>query len=77
MQTPSKVKISCVKFRNIHGTYRNEVAIKLTCSKDYPCSDVELANINLEYIGKKKPEPSWCANVWGNSTGTVQPPPCI
>ncbi|KAJ0989754.1 hypothetical protein J5N97_008110 [Dioscorea zingiberensis] len=75
--TPSKVKISRVQFDNIAGTYRNPVAVKLVCSEDYPCSDVGLGDIDLEYIGDSKPEPNSCVNVQGYSNGNVKPASCI
>lgn len=52
--SPSKVKISNVHFRNIKGTSTSDVAVTLSCSSSVPCEQVELANINLTYVGTSK-----------------------
>ncbi|KAF2316955.1 hypothetical protein GH714_007787 [Hevea brasiliensis] len=52
---PSKVKINNVSFKNIQGSSTTPIAIRLNCSSSVPCEKVELANINLEYIGADGP----------------------
>ncbi|KAK7246221.1 hypothetical protein RIF29_41081 [Crotalaria pallida] len=58
---PSKVKISQVTFKNIRGTSATKEAVKLICSKSYPCQGVELSEINLTYKGG--PVTAICTNV--------------
>ncbi|XP_031283013.1 exopolygalacturonase-like [Pistacia vera] len=60
---PSRVKINNVSFKNIRGTSATPVAVKLACSSGVPCDGVELANIDLKYIGKEGPISSECSNV--------------
>ncbi|KAK6134467.1 hypothetical protein DH2020_031784 [Rehmannia glutinosa] len=43
----SKIQISNITFRNIHGTCTTRDAVKLVCSKINPCHDIALENINL------------------------------
>ena len=63
LQLPSRVKISNFSFKNIRGTSATPVAVKLACSSGVPCEGVELANIDLKYIGKEGPITSECSNV--------------
>ncbi|KAF8391648.1 hypothetical protein HHK36_023955 [Tetracentron sinense] len=72
-QVPSRVKISQVSFRNIRGTSATQLAVKLVCSKGMPCQNVEVGNINLQYIGKEGPVTSHCANVKPILTGKQIP----
>ena len=51
MQSPSKVKISNVSFRNIQGTSQTPNGVVLHCSSGVPCENVELNNINLKFNG--------------------------
>ncbi|KAJ0027692.1 hypothetical protein Pint_36050 [Pistacia integerrima] len=60
---PSRVKINNVSFKNIRGTSATPVAVKLACSSGVPCDGVELANIDLKYIGKEGHISSECSNV--------------
>ncbi|KAK9287789.1 hypothetical protein L1049_016229 [Liquidambar formosana] len=50
----SKVKISNVHYKNIRGTSTTPVAVNFMCSKQFPCQNVELFNINLKYVGNKQ-----------------------
>ncbi|XP_041006508.1 exopolygalacturonase-like [Juglans microcarpa x Juglans regia] len=74
-QTPSKVKISNVSFKNIRGSSATAEAVKLTCSKSIPCQNVQLQNINLSYKGSGQAK-STCQNVKPSFSGTQNPPPC-
>ncbi|KAK6918764.1 Glycoside hydrolase, family 28 [Dillenia turbinata] len=49
---PSQVKLSKVSFKNIRGTCKTPLAVKLACSSGFPCQGVEIGDINLTYNGK-------------------------
>ncbi|XP_076916472.1 polygalacturonase-like [Bidens hawaiensis] len=57
---PSKVKFTNVSFRRIRGTSSSKVAVKLICSADIPCENVEVANINFRF--NEEPANSRCTN---------------
>ncbi|WOH05798.1 hypothetical protein DCAR_0625219 [Daucus carota subsp. sativus] len=75
-QAPSKVKISEVSFKGIHGTSSTKVAIKIACSKGIPCQNVELNDINLQYHGPDGNGVSQCVNVLPTMNGQIFPPAC-
>lgn len=83
VQSPSRVKISDVKFRNIRGVSQSKVAVNLLCSKLIPCKGVELGDIHLTYGGTAGDggdgggATASCANVDGLSLGSVIPPACL
>ncbi|KAJ1406089.1 Pectin lyase fold/virulence factor [Sesbania bispinosa] len=60
-QTPSKIKISKVTFKNIKGTSKSKEAVILNCSKGVPCEDVELSDVSLTFNGA--PTTAKCVNV--------------
>nr|XP_043620069.1 exopolygalacturonase-like [Erigeron canadensis] len=72
---PSKVKLSNVSFRNIRGTSKTKVAIKLACSAGTPCENVEVADINLTVKGGGMAV-SECSNVKPKVVGQNIPPAC-
>ncbi|KAG0463121.1 hypothetical protein HPP92_021597 [Vanilla planifolia] len=76
-KNPSLVKISNVKFRNIRGDTKTKNAIYLVCSDAFPCEGVELSNIDLRYNGLRDAAIASCANVRGQTLGSVFPPSCI
>ncbi|XP_050205675.1 polygalacturonase-like isoform X2 [Mercurialis annua] len=47
----SRVKISNVRFKNIHGTSSTPIAVQLICSSSLPCERVQLGGITLRYTG--------------------------
>ncbi|MBA0755404.1 hypothetical protein Gogos_021200, partial [Gossypium gossypioides] len=59
----SKVKLSNINFKNIHGTSALPEAIKIICSTTLPCENVELANIEITHSGPTRPAVSQCLNV--------------
>ncbi|KAK9096178.1 hypothetical protein Sjap_021675 [Stephania japonica] len=67
----SLIQISKVKFNNIRGTSASSVAISIICSKTFPCSDVELSEINLKYNGGDTS--STTANVKPRVSGQIFP----
>ncbi|KAH9678954.1 polygalacturonase ADPG2 [Citrus sinensis] len=57
----SAVHIKNVVFKNIRGTSASDEAVKLDCSKSYPCEAIVLENINLQ---SEEDEPkALCNNV--------------
>ncbi|GAV74601.1 Glyco_hydro_28 domain-containing protein [Cephalotus follicularis] len=73
---PSRVKLSNVSFKNIRGTSASHVAVKLSCSKAYPCNGVVLQDINLTYKGPEGPAISACSNVNPKVGGGQNPKAC-
>ncbi|EPS57665.1 polygalacturonase 5, partial [Genlisea aurea] len=71
----SGVRIKNVRYENIYGTSANQVAIKLNCSKKFPCSGIELDDVNLTY--GQKPAVASCANAVGKNSGNVVPDGCF
>ncbi|KAK9145969.1 hypothetical protein Sjap_005872 [Stephania japonica] len=82
-QSPSRVKISDISFRNIRGTTSSPVAVTLDCSKGIPCQGINLDNVHLTLVdqktsqrGQKPSATAFCQNVKAKYTGTQFPPPC-
>ncbi|KAL3828435.1 hypothetical protein ACJIZ3_017237 [Penstemon smallii] len=72
----SGVRVSDIKYEDIHGTSATKVAVKFDCSKTYPCNGITLNEVNLTF--KDKPATSSCANAGGIASGTVvQPTSCL
>uniref|UniRef100_A0A0D9ZER4 Polygalacturonase n=1 Tax=Oryza glumipatula TaxID=40148 RepID=A0A0D9ZER4_9ORYZ len=72
----SAVEISNVVFKNIAGTTISKSAITLNCSKNYPCYDISLQDINLEMVDDNGATGSTCQNAKWRKSGTVVPQPC-
>ena len=66
-QSPSKIKISKVSFKNIQGTSATQEGVILICSSGVPCDTVELNNVDLTFNGA--PATAKCANVKPSMTG--------
>ncbi|XP_022972202.1 exopolygalacturonase-like [Cucurbita maxima] len=77
---PSRVRISDVHFVNIKGTTISPVAVKLVCSKRFPCQNIEMSNVNMKYSGrpndKALPFRSDCTNAKVGYRGLQFPAPC-
>ncbi|XVF20736.1 hypothetical protein REPUB_Repub12eG0028600 [Reevesia pubescens] len=76
LKLPSRIKLSNISFKNIHGTSLNKEAVKIMCSSDSPCKGVELADIDLAYKGPEGPAISQCLNVNPKLTGKLNPSIC-
>ncbi|CAM0877100.1 unnamed protein product [Alopecurus aequalis] len=72
----SAVEISNIVFKNIRGTTTSKDAIKLSCSKNAPCSDIALGNIELKLESGKGDIESTCQNAKWRKSKNVVPLPC-
>ncbi|XP_073035032.1 polygalacturonase-like [Primulina eburnea] len=77
LDTPSLVKISNVKIDKIKGTTNDPVAVTLICSRNKPCENVQVGNIDLTYDGRLGPITTKCSNVKPSLTGKQNPPLCV
>ncbi|XP_028783916.1 polygalacturonase-like [Neltuma alba] len=68
-QTPSKVQISRVSFKDIRGTSATKEGMILICSSGVPCEKVKLTNINLKFNGT--PVIATCKNIKPQVFGNV------
>ncbi|XP_022930689.1 exopolygalacturonase-like [Cucurbita moschata] len=75
-QVPSKIKISKVSFENIRGSSATPVAIKLICSRSFPCEEVKFRDIDLTPNGITGPITSQCTNVRPIVSGKQNPKIC-
>ncbi|KAK1282256.1 hypothetical protein QJS10_CPB22g01500 [Acorus calamus] len=73
--TPSRVRLSDIKFKNVRGTSSTPVAVSLDCSPGVPCRNVHLNDVHLDFSGGS-PAKSACDNVHASYSGTQIPPPC-
>ncbi|KAM0063062.1 putative endo-polygalacturonase [Helianthus debilis subsp. tardiflorus] len=71
---PSKVKLTNVSFRRIRGTSATKVAVKLVCSAEVPCENVEVADVHLTFNGG--PATSACSNAKPKVVGQNVPGVC-
>ncbi|KAG8061324.1 hypothetical protein GUJ93_ZPchr0003g18348 [Zizania palustris] len=72
----SAVEVSNVVFKNIKGTTISKNAITLNCSKNFPCYDIALQDINLKMEGGSGGTGSTCQNAKWRKSGIVVPQPC-
>ncbi|EXC34926.1 hypothetical protein L484_020043 [Morus notabilis] len=77
LKVPSKVKLSNISFKKIHGTSSTPLAVNLVCSSGAPCQNVVIQDINLKYSGSQGPITSKCKNVKPTVGGVQNPAACI
>ncbi|CAN8269547.1 unnamed protein product [Cochlearia groenlandica] len=75
-QKASTIKLVNISFKKIRGTSGNRDAVKLLCSKGYPCKNVEVGDININYNGADGPATFQCSNVSPKLFGTQSPKAC-
>ncbi|KAI4331022.1 hypothetical protein MLD38_029252 [Melastoma candidum] len=73
---PSLIKIQDVSFKNIRGTSSTPEVVKLACSSQFPCKNVQFGNIDLVYHGDKGPATTTCTNIRPAIFGNQNPPLC-
>ncbi|XP_071720542.1 polygalacturonase-like, partial [Rutidosis leptorrhynchoides] len=72
----SGVKISNVRYQDVHGTSATKVAVKLDCSKTYPCRGIKLQDVNLSFRNQRLAS-AYCANAAGTTSGVMKPTGCF
>ncbi|KAK5842815.1 hypothetical protein PVK06_005211 [Gossypium arboreum] len=73
----SKVKLSNISFKNIHGTFARPEAVKIICSATLPCENVELVDIEITHSGSTGAAISQCLNVNPKVSGKKNPAACF
>ncbi|PKA60211.1 Polygalacturonase [Apostasia shenzhenica] len=71
----SGVKISDVRYSDIHGSSATVVAVRFDCSSSNRCSGIRLEEIKLTY--GNEPAISFCNHAAGFNSGVVQPRSCL
>ncbi|KAL0857921.1 hypothetical protein Bca101_063075 [Brassica carinata] len=72
----STIKLVNISFKKIRGTSGNKDAVKLLCSKGYPCQNVEIGDIDIKYSGADGPATFQCSNVSPKLLGAQSPEAC-
>ncbi|KAK3408281.1 hypothetical protein EUGRSUZ_J00557 [Eucalyptus grandis] len=67
------VQVRNVTYTNIRGTSASEEAIKFDCSRNHPCEDIFLQDINLRSESSVKSTEASCLYVRPTQTGIVSP----
>lgn len=73
----SKVAVSDVVFKNIHGTSNTPEAITLNCANNLPCQGIQLINVDLKYNRSGNKTMAVCKNVAGKSSGLAKELACL
>ncbi|OEL20584.1 Exopolygalacturonase [Dichanthelium oligosanthes] len=73
----SKVAVSNVIFKNIHGTSNTPEAITLNCANNLPCQGVQLVNVDLKYNKSNNKTMAVCKNAAGKSIGVAKELACL
>lgn len=70
------MKISNVKYQDVHGTSATKVAVKFDCSKKNPCRGITIQDVNLSFKNQL-PASAYCVNAAGRASGVVKPTSCL
>ncbi|KAL4561245.1 hypothetical protein LXL04_033408 [Taraxacum kok-saghyz] len=73
----SGVRISNVKYQDVHGTSATKVAVKFDCSKKNPCRGITMQDVNLSFFKNKLQASAYCVNAAGRAAGVVKPTSCL
>ncbi|VVB03294.1 unnamed protein product [Arabis nemorensis] len=71
----SGVKVSNVRYEDIHGTSSTDVAVILDCSKEQPCTGIVMNDVNLGLVNR--PAQASCDNANGLANDVVPFTPCL
>lgn len=72
------MEISKVKYENIEGSSKDEVAVIMNCSKDNPCRDMTLSGLNIKWESSEQETKASCSNFKGEFIGSHNSPPtCV
>nr|POE60764.1 polygalacturonase adpg1 [Quercus suber] len=71
------VQISNVRYTDMYGTSKADVAVNFNCSGNVACTDIKLENINLTSSTIGKQVTSSCNNAYGEAKGTIEPKSCL
>ncbi|XP_057781273.1 polygalacturonase-like [Salvia miltiorrhiza] len=73
----SGVKISNVRYEDVHGTSATQIAVKFDCSKTNPCSEITLDGVNLTFKDNPANATASCENAGGTANDVVEPTSCL
>nr|XP_019702562.1 polygalacturonase-2-like [Elaeis guineensis] len=71
-QNTSNVAISDIQFVDLYGTSSQKEAVSIQCSKQVPCNNILMKNINI-YHEDGSSATSNCSNAYGKTEGVVIP----
>ncbi|KAK7274314.1 hypothetical protein RIF29_15397 [Crotalaria pallida] len=75
---PSRVQISDVRYKNIQGSCKGDIAVSFKCSEKMPCQNITMEDINVWSIkGSKRRLTNYCSHANGASYGKQIPLSCI
>jgi galacturan 1,4-alpha-galacturonidase len=73
----SKVAISDIVFKNIHGTSNTPEVVTLNCANNLPCQGVQMINVDVKYNKADNKTMAVCHNAIGKSSGVVKELACV
>jgi galacturan 1,4-alpha-galacturonidase len=73
----SKVAVSDIVFKNIHGTSNTPEVVTLNCANNLPCQGVQMINVDVKYNKADNKTMAVCHNAIGKSSGVVKELACV